>query len=81
MYIYMIGRGMLARLFTNKLRNQHLLQVRKRIFLRRLYIKCINLPRQARDKHTEGSKKEWRFLRVQFRKHAAYLSRRFYREK
>jgi hypothetical protein len=28
-----------------------------------LYIKCIILPRQARDKHRENSKKEWHFLR------------------
>ena len=26
-------------------------------------MKCIVLPRQARDKHRENSKKEWRFLR------------------
>jgi beta-glucosidase-like glycosyl hydrolase len=32
-------------------------------FLRHLYIKCIVLPRQARDKHRENSKTEWRFLR------------------
>jgi hypothetical protein len=39
-------------------------QVRKRHFLRcHLYIKCIILPRQARDKHRENSKK-WRFLPV-----------------
>jgi hypothetical protein len=31
--------------------------VRKRHFLRHLYIKCIILPRQARDKHRENSKK------------------------
>jgi hypothetical protein len=36
-------------------------QVRKRHFLRHLYIKCIILPRQARDKHRENSKK-CRFL-------------------
>jgi hypothetical protein len=30
--------------------------VRKRHFLRHLYIKCIILPRQARDKHRENSK-------------------------
>ena len=29
-------------------------------FLRHLYIKTIILPRQARDKHRENSKKEWR---------------------
>ena len=43
----------------------------KRHFLRHLYIKCIFLPRQARDKHRENSKKsgvlcsgqghEWRY--------------------
>jgi hypothetical protein len=38
-------------------------QVRKRHFLRHLYIKCIILPRQARDKHRENSKKG-RFLAV-----------------
>jgi hypothetical protein len=32
--------------------------------LRHLYKKCIILPRQARDKHRENSKKEWRFLRA-----------------
>jgi hypothetical protein len=31
--------------------------VRKRHFLRHLYIKCIILPRQARDEHRENSKK------------------------
>ena len=31
--------------------------MRKRHFLRHLYIKCIILPRQARDKHRENSKK------------------------
>ena len=35
-------------------------QVRKRHFLRHLYIKVIFLPRQARDKHRENSKKETR---------------------
>ena len=40
------------------------LEVKKRHFLRcHLYIKCIILPRQARDKHRENSKTEWRFLR------------------
>jgi hypothetical protein len=34
-----------------------LAQVRKRHFLSHLYIKCIILPRQARDKHRENSKK------------------------
>jgi hypothetical protein len=33
----------------------------KRHFLRHLRIKCIILPRQARDKHRENSQKEWRF--------------------
>ena len=37
-------------------------KVRKRLFLRHLYIKCIILPRQARDKHRENSKKRGRFL-------------------
>ena len=37
--------------------------VKKRHFLRHLCIKCIILPRQARDKHRETTqKKEWRFL-------------------
>jgi hypothetical protein len=31
--------------------------VRKRRFLRHLYIKCIILPRQARDEHRENSKR------------------------
>jgi len=34
------------------------IQVRKRHFLRHLYLKCIILPRQARDKHRENSKKK-----------------------
>jgi hypothetical protein len=33
----------------------------KRHFLRHLYIKTNILPRQARDKHRENSKKRWRF--------------------
>ena len=33
----------------------------KRHFLRRLYIKCIVLPRQARDKHREGTQKRVAF--------------------
>jgi hypothetical protein len=37
-------------------------KVRKRLFLRHLYIKCIILPRQARDKHRENSKKSGVFL-------------------
>ena len=36
-------------------------EVRKRHFLRHLYLKCIILPRQARDKHRENSKRG-RFL-------------------
>eukprot|EP01046_Picozoa_sp_COSAG06_P041416 COSAG06_NODE_5138_length_3687_cov_4.373467_3_plen_168_part_00 len=36
-------------------------QARKRHFFRHLYIKCIILPRQARDKHRENSKND-RFL-------------------
>ena len=37
-------------------------QVRKRHFLRHLYIKCIILPRQARDKHRESTQKRDVFL-------------------
>ena len=37
--------------------NFEILQVKKRHCLRHLYIKCIILPRQARDKHRENSKK------------------------
>jgi len=37
-------------------------EVRKRGFLSHLYIKCIILPRQARDKHRENSKKANRLL-------------------
>jgi hypothetical protein len=37
------------------------LRCEKRHFLRHLYIKTIILPRQARNKHRENSKKEWRF--------------------
>jgi hypothetical protein len=40
--------------------------VRKRHFLRHLYIKCVILQRQARDKHRENSKKG-RFLAVDAR--------------
>jgi hypothetical protein len=40
---------------------EELQEVRKRLFLRHLYMKCIILPRQARDKHRENSKKG-RFL-------------------
>jgi hypothetical protein len=36
-------------------------QVRKRHFLSHLYIKCIILPRQARDKHRESTQKKCRF--------------------
>jgi ectoine hydroxylase-related dioxygenase (phytanoyl-CoA dioxygenase family) len=39
------------------LRPEMNMQVRKRHFLRHLYIKCIILPRQARDEHRENSKK------------------------
>jgi len=38
-------------------KDEELTQVRKRHFLRHLYIECIILPRQARDKHRENSKK------------------------
>jgi len=34
----------------------------KRHFVRHLYINMHHLPRQARDKHRENSKKEWRFF-------------------
>ena len=44
-------------------------QVRKRHFLSHLYIKCIILPRQARDKHRENSKKG-RFLAERLSRHA-----------
>ena len=43
-------------------------RVKKRLFLRHLYLKCVILPRQARDKHRENSKKEWRFCRKEPRK-------------
>ena len=33
----------------------------KRLFMRRFYTKCINLPRQAQDRHGENSKQERRF--------------------
>ena len=39
--------------------------VRKRVFLRHLYIKMITLPRQARDKHRETSQKRTRFCSSQ----------------
>ena len=38
-------------------------EVRKRHFLRHFILTMIILPRQARDKHRENSKKEWRFPR------------------
>jgi hypothetical protein len=38
-------------------------RVRKTPLLGHLYIKCIILPRQARDKHRENSKKSGVFLR------------------
>jgi hypothetical protein len=38
--------------------------IRKRHFLSHLYIKCIILPRQARDKHRENSKKSAVFPQV-----------------
>ena len=41
--------------------------VRKRHFLSHLYIKCIILPRQARDEHRENSKKVPFSLRVSAR--------------
>jgi hypothetical protein len=44
----------------------------KRHFLSHLYIKCIILPRQARDKHRENSKKG-RFLQVY--QHASFWER------
>ena len=34
----------------------------KTVFLSHLYIKTIVLPRQARDKHRENSKKDYRFV-------------------
>jgi len=37
-------------------------QVRKRLFLRHFYIKCIIVPRQARDKHRESTQKSDVFL-------------------
>jgi len=41
----------------------NVVQVRKRagLFLRHLYIKCIILPRQARDKHRESTQKKMTF--------------------
>jgi hypothetical protein len=40
-------------------------KVRKRHFLRHLYIKCIILPRQARDKHRESTQKRDVFSQAQ----------------
>ena len=45
-----------------RVRDHHAQQVRKRHFLRHLYIKCIISPRQAQDKHRENSKKNGVFL-------------------
>jgi hypothetical protein len=41
--------------------------LRKTPFLSNLYMKTIVLPRQARDKHRQNSKKEWRFSHRQRR--------------
>jgi len=41
------------------------LQVRKRHFSSHLYIKCIILPRQARDEHRESTQKKCRFPSLQ----------------
>jgi hypothetical protein len=40
---------------------RHAVEGQKCHFWRHLDMKCIVLPRQARDKHRENSKKEWRF--------------------
>ena len=48
--------------------------VRKRHFLRHLYIKCIILPRQARDKHRENSKKVPFSLRMCTRRSSSCVS-------
>jgi hypothetical protein len=45
-------------------------QVRKRHFLSHLYIKMMILPRQARDKHRENSKKTTVFLQITGAEHA-----------
>ena len=37
------------------------LKVKQRVFLSHLYIKCIFLPRQARDKHRESTQKRQLF--------------------
>ena len=52
-------------MFSNRLGCEaaDLFKVRKRIFLRHFILKMIILPRQARDKHEENSKKKWRFPR------------------
>jgi hypothetical protein len=47
-----------------RVRDHHAQQVRKRHFLRHLYIKCITLPRQAQDKHRENSKKNGVFSQI-----------------
>jgi len=47
---------MLRRTAPSGLQAQYI-KARKRHFLSHLYIKCIILPRQARDKHRENSKK------------------------
>jgi hypothetical protein len=44
----------------------HKLRLRKTAFLSHLYIKTIILPRQARDKHRENSKKDAVFRTVGF---------------
>jgi hypothetical protein len=58
---------------------QHLtcMQARNRHFLSHLYIKCIILPRQARDKHRENSKKVPFSLAGPSRWHAAACSGTF----
>jgi hypothetical protein len=45
------------RAFKRQLYMSQIAQVRKSVFLRHLYTKMISLPRQARDKHRENSKK------------------------
>jgi hypothetical protein len=53
-------------------------QVRKRVFLRHFYIKCIIiLPRQARDKHRETTQKRTRFCRTSPSARCISPSRRF----
>jgi hypothetical protein len=53
------GRGGLSKLEAQATIQDHFQQhgVKKRSFLRHLYIKTIISPRQARDKHRENSKK------------------------